>query len=247
MSLSDYKTALVTGASSGVGAACVRSLRKTGLEVLAVARRADKLAELAEETGCQALPLDLTDTDAVYAELAEREVDVLVNNAGLGRGYEGFFKSTRTEIDETIDLNVGAAIHVVRAVAAGMVTRRRGHIVHIGSIAGLYPLGFPVYGASKGALHLFAQHLRMDLKGSGVRQTEICPGRIETPFFETAFKTVEERQAFMSGFTPLQPENIADAAVFAIDTPWHVNVSLIELTPTEQVPGGAVIEAAARD
>jgi len=161
MAISDYKTALVTGASSGIGEASVKALREAGLDVVAVARREEKLAQLADATGCEALPLDLTDTDAVYAKLGDREFDILVNNAGLGRGYEGFFKSSKADIDQTIDLNVTAAIHVVRAVAAGMVTRERGHIVHIGSIAGLYPLGFPVYGGTKGAIHLFAQHLRM--------------------------------------------------------------------------------------
>ena len=247
MTISEYKTALVTGASSGVGEACVRALRKAGLDVIAVARREDKLAKLADETGCEAMSLDLTDTDAIYERLAGREIDVLVNNAGLGRGHEGFFKTSQSEIDEMIDLNVSAAIHVVRVVAEGMVMRSRGHVIQIGSVTGLYPMGFPVYGASKGAIHLFAQHLRFDLKGTGVRQTEICPGRIETAFFDGAIKTEEDRKKFMSGFTPLKPENIADAALYALDTPWHVNVSLIELTPTEQIPGGATIEEAKRD
>ena len=148
------------------------------------------------------------------------------------------------EIDEMIDLNVGAAIHVVHAVAAGMVKRGYGHIVQIGSITGLYPLGFTAYGATKGAIHLFAKNLRMELKGTRVRQTEICPGRIQTEFFDTAFKSVEEKEQFLSGFTPLMPENVAEAAMYALDTPWSVNVSMIELTATEQIPGGASIERA---
>ena len=172
----DYKTALVTGASSGIGAACVRALAAEGLAVTATARRADRLEALAAETGCTPLALDLRDTDAVYERLSGLEVDVLVNNAGLGRGYEGFLKSSKDQIDEMIEVNVSAAIHVVRAVAEGMAARTRGHIVNIGSIAGLYPIGFPVYGATKGAVHLFGQHLRIDLAGRGVRLTEICPG-----------------------------------------------------------------------
>ncbi len=242
MTIADYKTALVTGASSGIGAACVRALRQRGLRVLALARREDRLAALAEETGCEPLPLDVRDTDAIYAKLGGLEIDVLVNNAGLGRGYEGFLKSTQMDIDEMIQVNVTAAIHVVRAVAEGMAGRKRGHIVNIGSIAGLYPLGFPVYGASKGAIHLFAQHLRMDLKGTGVRLTEICPGRVGTEFFDAAMKSEEERRAFTTGFEILQPADIADAIVFAVDAPWRMNVSLIEVTPTEQSPGGATIE-----
>ncbi len=243
----DYKTALVTGASSGIGSACVRALRQQGLEVIALARREERLAELAEATGCTATVLDLRDTNAVYAKLGGLEVDVLVNNAGLGRGFEGFLKSSPTEIDEMIETNVTSAIHVVRAVAEGMADRKRGHIVNIGSIAGLYPVGFPVYGATKGAIHLFAQHLRIDLKGAGVRLTEICPGRVATEFFDTAIKSDADRQTFMSGFEALQPEDIADAIVYAISAPWRANVSMIELTPTEQSPGGMVIEAVPRD
>ena len=246
MSGPNYKTALVTGASSGIGAACVRALSAAGLEVTALARREERLSALAEETGCQTIVLDLLDKDALYGALSGRDIDVLVNNAGLGRGYEGFLNSTREEIDEMIDLNVTAAIHVVRAVAEGMARRRRGHLVNIGSIAGLYPIGFPVYGATKGAVHLFQQHLRVDLKGSGLRMTEICPGRVATEFFETAFPDETARTAFMSGFEALQPEDIADAIVYAVSAPWRVNVSTIELTPTEQSPGGVVIEAAER-
>lgn len=242
MAISDYKTALVTGASAGIGAACVRALRQRGLAVTAAARRRERLDALAEETGCETLVLDVGDTEAVYDRLKGLEVDVLVNNAGIGRGFEGFLKSTQAEIDAMIQVNVTAAIHVVRALAEGMAERKRGHIVNIGSIAGLYPVGFPVYGASKGAIHLFAQHLRVDLKGSGIRMTEICPGRIETEFFETAIKSDADREAFMGGFQILKPQDIAEAVVFAVDAPWRCNVSLIELTPTEQVPGGAIIE-----
>ncbi len=242
MPANDYKTALITGASSGIGAAATRTLSKAGFKVTALARRQERLDALAEETGCTPLVLDLKDTDAVYDALRGLDVDVLVNNAGLGRGYEGFLKSTPDEINEMIELNVSAAIHVTHAVLGGMVERGRGHMVHIGSIAGLYPLGFPVYGATKGGLHLFAQHLRMELKGSGVRQTEICPGRIATEFFDTAFKTEADRTAFMAGFEALKAEDIVEAIMYAIGTPQHVNVSLIELTPTQQMPGGAILD-----
>jgi NADP-dependent 3-hydroxy acid dehydrogenase YdfG len=241
MPIADYSTALVTGASSGFGAACVRALRQRGLAVIATARRADRLAALAEETGCTPLTLDLHDTDAVYAALGGLEVDVLVNNAGLGRGQAGFLTASPSDIDEVIQVNVAAAIHVVRAVAGGMVERRRGHIVNIGSIAGLYPIGFSIYGASKGAIHMFGQHLRIDLKGTGVRLTEICPGRANTEFFDTAFATDAERQAQRSAFELLEPDDIAAAVVFAVDAPWRTNISLIEVQPTEQIPGGVQI------
>ena len=239
--MAEYKTAVVTGASSGIGAACVRALRDRGLHTIALARREDRLAALAEATGCEPLVLDLHDRDAIYDRLGGLGIDVLVNNAGLGRGFTGFLESDRDEIEEMIDINVTAAIHVVRAVAAGMAERKRGHVVNIGSIAGLYPIGMPVYGASKGAIHLFAQHLRVDLKGTGIRLTEICPGRIDTEFFETAFDDPDKRKAFRSGFEILVPDDVAAAMLYAVTAPWRVNVSTIELTPTEQAPGGAMI------
>ena len=244
MALFEYKTALVTGASSGVGAACVRALREKDIDVVALARRDDRLAALANETGCRTMNLDLLNTDAIYAELPGLESDILINNAGLGRGYEGFLRSSAAEIDEMVDLNVTAAFHVTRVVAEGMVKRKSGHVVQIGSIAALYPIGFPVYGATKGALHMFSQHFRTELSGTGVRHTEICPGRIATEFFDEAFKTEEDRDAFLSGYSPLQPNDVAAAVLFALDAPWHVNISTIELTPTEQAPGGAIIEQA---
>jgi len=187
---------------------------------------------------------DLLDTEKIYTNLPDLGVDILINNAGLGRGYEGFLKSTANEIQEMVNLNVSAAFHVTRALAEGMAERKSGHIIQLGSIAALYPIGLPVYGGTKGALHMFSQHFRIELAGTGVRHTEICPGRIATEFFDSAFKAREDRDAFLSGYSPLQPEDVAAAALFALDAPWHVNVSTIELTPTEQVPGGAIIKEA---
>jgi len=244
MPLSEYKTVLVTGASSGVGMASVRALRGRGLDVIALARREERLEPLAEETGCRVLVQDLLDTEKIYTNLPDLGVDILINNAGLGRGYEGFLKSTANEIQEMVNLNVSAAFHVTRALAEGMAERKSGHIIQLGSIAALYPIGLPVYGGTKGALHMFSQHFRIELAGTGVRHTEICPGRIATEFFDSAFKAREDRDAFLSGYSPLQPEDVAAAALFALDAPWHVNVSTIELTPTEQVPGGAIIKEA---
>ena len=244
MPLSEYKTVLVTGASSGVGMASVRALRGRGLDVIALARREERLEPLAEETGCRVMVQDLLDTEKIYTNLPDLGVDILINNAGLGRGYEGFLKSTPNEIQEMVNLNVSAAFHVTRALAEGMAERKSGHIIQLGSIAALYPIGLPVYGGTKGALHMFSQHFRIELAGTGVRHTEICPGRIATEFFDSAFKAREDRDAFLSGYSPLQPEDVAAAALFALDAPWHVNVSTIELTPTEQAPGGAIIKEA---
>ena len=124
-----------------------------------------------------------------------------------------------------------------------MVERKRGHIINLGSIAGLYPMASSVYGGSKGAVHLINQNLRLELSGTGVRATEICPGRVETEFFDVAFSdNPEKKKEMTSGLTLLTKEDIADAIMFAINAPWRMNVSLIEITPTEQTPGGSKIE-----
>ncbi len=240
MALEDYKTALVTGASSGIGAAVVTALRARGLTVHAVARRKDRLEALAKETGCTPLVLDVRDTKALYDALGGLEVDVLVNNAGLGRGFEALFEVLPEDIDTTLCTNVVAAVHVVRAVAPGMVGRKRGHIVNVGSIAGLYPIKSSIYGASKGAVHLLSQNLRVELQGSGVRVTEICPGRVETEFFQVAVGEEAAKKVY-SGFEIMQPQDVAEAILYTLDTPWRVNVSTIEMMPTEQHAGGVAI------
>lgn len=239
MPLSDYSSALVTGASSGIGAATVRALAERGLKVHAAARRGDRLEALAAETGCTIHRLDLRDRAAVYDLLGELEIDVVVNNAGVGRGFEPLFRAAPDDIDTTIGTNVQAAIHLLRAVLPGMTRRRRGHVVNIGSVAGLYPIKSSIYGASKGAVHLLSENLRLELQGSGVRVTEICPARVATEFFDVAIDDPKIRsKAKDTGIRELQPEDIAAAIVFALDAPWHVNVNLIELQPTEQTFGG---------
>lgn len=237
MAITDYRTALVTGASSGIGEAAVRALAAEGLAVTAVARRAGRLETLARETGAKPLALDLRDTDALYAALEPLEVDVLVNNAGLGRAMDDFLAAEREDIDATIDTNVSAFLHVLRAVLPGMRARRRGHVVNIGSVAGLYPIRSPIYGASKGAVRRASQNLRIDLSGSGVRVTEVCPGRVVTGFLAAAAGEEEARRTY-GAFDELRAEDIADAIVYAVGAPWRVNVSTIEIVPTEQAFGG---------
>ncbi len=237
MALNDYKTALVTGASAGIGQAAVRAFCDAGFQVTAVARRTDRLEALADETGAVPLVLDLCDTDALYAALSPLEIDVLVNNAGLGRGMSDFLAAKKSDIDLTIDTNVSAFLHTLRAVLPGMRDRKRGHAVCIGSVAGLYPLQSPIYGASKGAVRLASQNLRIDLAGSGVRVTEICPGRVVTEFLAGAAGEEAARRTYGT-FAELQPEDIAEAIMYAVNAPWRVNVSTIEIVPTEQAFGG---------
>ena len=239
MALADYGSALVTGASSGIGAALVRRLCAHGLTVHAVARRQQRLEALAEETGCVGHVLDLRDTPRLSQIIGDLDADIVVNNAGLGRGFGKLHEARAEDIDTTIDTNVRAAIHVLRVSLPGMLSRNRGHIVNMSSVAGLYPMASPVYGASKSAVHQLSQNLRLELAGSRVRLTEICPGRVSTEFFDAAIDDPDKRAAVKNtGINELTAQDIADAVIYALDAPWRVNVSLIELQPTEQVFGG---------
>jgi len=247
MPLSDYQTALVTGASSGIGAATVRALAGRGIEVHALARRKERLEELAGETGCIPHILDLRDRDALYETLSTLDVDILIGNAGTGRGFDGLLNATPEDIDLTIGTNVQALIHVLRAVLPGMIERKRGHVVNLGSVAGLYPINSVIYGASKGAVHLVNQNLRIELKGTGVRTTEICPGRVSTEIFDASIDDPEKAAAVKNtGIEELTAGDIADAILFALDAPRRMNVNLIEIQPTEQTFGGAAFAADAR-
>ncbi len=239
MALDDYASALVTGASSGIGAAVVRALRAHGVSVHAMARRQQRLDALAEETGCVTHVLDVRDTARMFELISGLGVDIVVNNAGLGRGFGSLHEAPLEDIDTTIDTNVRAAIHVLRASLPGMLSRNRGHVVNMGSVAGLHPLASPLYGASKSAVHQLSQNLRLELAGSRVRVTEICPGRVSTEFFDAAIDDPDKRAVVkQTGINELTAEDISDAVVYALDAPWRVNVSLIELQPTEQVFGG---------
>ena len=168
-----------------------------------------------------------------------KPLNVLVNNAGVGRGFGSLADANPIDIDCTLDTNVRAAVHAVRAVLPSMIERGTGHIVNVGSMAGLYPLASAVYGASKGAVHVLSMDLRLELQGTGVRVTEICPGRVRTEFYDAALDHPKERQrAEDSGIEELTSEDIAASVIYALDAPWRVNVNRIELQPTEQIYGG---------
>lgn len=239
MPFSDYRTALVTGASSGIGAATVERLRREGLEVHALARSADALDELARRTGCIPHALDVTDTAALSA-LAERvPFDVLVNNAGIDRP-RGLLAAEPGDVDDLIDVNLRAVLHLCRLIVPGMAARDRGHVVIVSSIAGHYNFGGnSIYHATKAAVAMLARQLRVDLFGKRVRVTEICPGRVATDIFlHVHGDTPETRARFLDGFELPQAADVAEAIAFAIAQPVAVNIGRIELTPTLQVPGG---------
>ncbi|MGW3409661.1 SDR family oxidoreductase [Streptomyces sp. NPDC000888] len=243
MPFSDYRTALVTGASTGIGATVVERLAKQGLEVHAVARNADRLDDLARRTGCTSHAVDITDTAALTELLRGIEVDVLVNNAGVSRSGN-ILTADEFAIDEQVAVNIQAVLHLVRLVMPGMVERDLGHIVNISSIAAVYNFGGnTIYHATKAAVHTLSRQLRVDGYGRRIRVTEICPGRVETEIFGRLLGDMEEAQrTYYDGYESLKPEDIADAIEYAVGSPRHVNIGHLEIMPTFQVPGGLNFE-----
>lgn len=239
MPFSDYKTALVTGASTGMGAAIVERFCREGLEVHALARSADRLDALAKRTGCIPHAIDVCDLDAVTKLTQDIEFDIVVNNAGVS-SKGSILDASVDDIDTQVEVNLQAVLHIVRLTMPGMVERDRGHIVNISSIAAIYNFnGNSIYHATKAAIHALSRQLRVDATGRRVRVTEICPGRVATDIFGHVSGDIEAaRKQFIEGFELPQPSDIADAIAFAIAAPLAVNISNMEILPTLQVPGG---------
>ncbi|NBA97566.1 SDR family oxidoreductase [Pseudomonas sp. R5(2019)] len=239
MPFSDYKTALVTGASSGIGEAVVERLCAEGLQVHALARSADKLAELARRTGCIAHALDVTDLAGVTELFQAHRFDVVINNAGVDRPGS-LLKADAEGIDLLVDVNLRAVLQIARLSLPGMMARDCGHIVNISSIAAAYNFGGnATYHATKAAVSMLSRQLRVDAFGKRVRVTEICPGRVATDIFAHVHGDSEEvRKRFVEGFELPLAKDIADAIAYVIAAPIAVNVGHMEITPTLQVPGG---------
>ena len=241
------KIVLITGASSGIGAATALAFAAEGARLLLAARRAGKLAQVASsalECGAPAvhsLSLDVRDRRAVQQAIdslpAEwAEIDILVNNAGLSRGLDKLYMGDIQDWEEMIDTNVKGLLYVTRAVVPGMVVRGHGHVVNLGSTAGemTYPNG-AVYCATKAAERAINDGLRQDVLGTPIRVTTVDPGMVETDFSLVRFRGDEQRAAKVyKGVTPLTPEDIADAIVWAVSRPEHVNVARVLLTPVQQ-------------
>lgn len=239
MPFSDYKTALVTGASSGMGAAIVERFRREGLEVHALARGAAALRELAARTGCIAQVMDVSDLASVTRLTQEIQFDILVNNAGVNQPGS-ILTASASDIDLQMNVNLQAALHLVRLIMPGMVTRDCGHIVNVSSIAAIYNFGGnTTYHVTKAGLHALSRQLRVDAIGKRVRVTEICPGRVATDIFGHVSGDVQAaRKEFIDGFELPQASDIANAIAFAIAAPLAMNISNMEILPTLQVPGG---------
>ncbi|PDT46489.1 SDR family oxidoreductase [Sinorhizobium fredii] len=239
MPFSDYRTALVTGASSGIGAAIVERFSAEGLEVHAIARSAEPLRKLAERTGCVAHAIDVTDRAALEELTIRVPFDILVNNAGVDRPKK-FLEAEDGDIDLLVDVNLRAVLHLCRMVVPGMVARDRGHVINISSIAGTYNFGGnSSYHATKAGVSMLSNQLRIDAFGKRVRVTEICPGRVATDIFAHVHgDSPEIRERFIDGFELPGAKDIANAIAFAVAAPVAVNIGHIEITPTLQVMGG---------
>jgi 3-hydroxy acid dehydrogenase / malonic semialdehyde reductase len=241
------KIVFITGASAGIGAATALAFAAEGARLLLAARRTAKLAEVAAQAFERGAPavhtfeLDVRNyravQDAIDA-LPEQwaSIDILVNNAGLSRGLDKLYAGNVEDWDEMIDTNVKGVLYVSRAVVPGMVARGSGHIVNMGSTAGeiTYPSG-AVYCASKAAERAINDGLREDLLGTPIRVTSIDPGMVETDFSLVRFRGDEERAAKVyKGLTPLTPEDVADAIVWAAARPAHVNIARVSITSIHQ-------------
>lgn len=239
MPFSDYRTALVTGASSGIGAAVVERLRRENIEVHAIARSADALNDLAKRTGCISHAIDVTDRSALTELTNKVQFDILVNNAGVDRPKK-FLQADAEDIDLLVDVNLRAVLHICRLVVPGMVERDRGHVINISSIAGNYNFGGnSTYHAVKAGVAMLSNQLRIDAFGKRVRVTEVCPGRVATDIFNHVHGNDPSiRERFIDGFELPKAEDIADAIAFAIAAPVAVNIGHMEITPTLQVMGG---------
>lgn len=239
MPFSDYKKALVTGASSGIGAAIVERFRRENIEVHALARSAGALEELAQKTGCIPHAIDVTNREAIAALASEHEFDVLVNNAGVDRPKK-FLNADPEDIDLLVDVNLRAVMHICRLVVPGMVARDRGHVINITSIAGNYNFGGnSSYHATKAGVAMLSNQLRIDTFGKRVRVTEICPGRVATDIFNHVHGDDPSiRERFIEGFELPYASDIADAIAFVVAAPVSMNVGHMEITPTLQVMGG---------
>src|SRR5680860_153952 len=239
------KVALITGASSGIGKATARAFASQKIDLILCGRRQDALNELKTElsklVSVTTLRFNISDKFEVFKQIESlpkefRNIDILVNNAGNAHGLDSIQDGNTDDWDAMIDINVKGLLYVSKAIIPGMVERKSGHIINIGSTAGkeVYPNG-NVYCASKFAVDAINQAMRIDLNKAGIRVGAVNPGLTKTDFSKVRFKGDEERaQKVYEGFQPLLPEDIADIITFVVSRPYHVNIADLTVMPTAQ-------------
>lgn len=238
---------LITGATSGIGRATAMRLAKDGYRLILNGRRAVTLKKLTVyleskyKTNCESIPVDVRDYQGLkkaFLELPEewRNIGILINNAGLAAGLDPIQEGALDDWNRMIDTNIKGILHMTHLVSPGMVARKKGHIINIGSIAGkeVYPKG-AVYCASKHAVDALTKGMRQDLVPFGIKVSSVCPGAVETEFSLVRFGGDQERaDKVYDGFVPLEPEDIADVIHFIITRPAHVDIQDLLIMPTAQ-------------
>lgn len=242
--------ALITGATSGIGEACARKLHDAGYRVIITGRNEEKLCTMAREWGEEALALtfDVRDrerTETLLNNLPEewQSIDVLVNNAGLALGLDKEYEGDYNDWDTMIDTNIKGLLTVTRTIVPGMVTRGKGHVINIGSVAGdaAYANG-NVYCATKAAVKTITDGLRIDVAHTPIRVTLVKPGLVETNFSVIRFHGDNDRaDNVYKGITPLTGDDIADTVVYAVQAPAHVQIAEILVLATHQANGSIII------
>ncbi|MFT4525122.1 MAG: 3-hydroxy acid dehydrogenase/malonic semialdehyde reductase [Bacteroidia bacterium] len=240
------RTAMITGATSGIGASTARLLAKSGFNLILVGRREEQLMDIRVELVKQGAEvysgvLDVRDAQAIhdfilYMPKHWQEIDILINNAGLAVGLDTINHGKLEDWDRMIDTNVKGLLYVTKEVSQIMVERKTGHIINIGSTAGteVYANG-GVYCASKHAVHALSKAMRIDLLPHGIKVTNVAPGAAETEFSEVRFKgDVKRAKGVYDGFKPLKPEDIAEVILYALSQPEHVCLNEIVMTCTAQ-------------
>lgn len=239
------KTAIITGATSGIGRATARAFAKNNFKVIICGRREDRLVELQDElsqrTEVHTLLFDIRNKKSVFKSIESlpeefSHIDILINNAGNAHGLDPIQSGDIDDWDSMIDINIKGLLHVSRAVIPKMIERRKGHIINIGSTAAkeVYPNG-NVYCATKHAVDAINQGMRIDLNPYGIRVGAIHPGMVNTEFSSVRFKGDAERAANVyKGFEPLQAEDIADIIHFVVTRPYHINIADLVVMPTAQ-------------
>lgn len=244
------KTILITGATSGFGAACARRFTAEGWQLILTGRRVERLEVLEKELGSaviRIIPLDVRNRGQIHTAFAGLDdIDVLLNNAGLALGLEPAWEADLGDWETMIDTNTKGVVYCTREILPGMVKRNSGLIINIGSTAGSWPYpGGNVYGATKAFVQQFSRNLRADLRGTKVRVTNLAPGMAESEFSNVRFKGDDEAAAKVyRGTEPLKPEDIADIVFYLANLPAHVNVNSLEVMPVDQTWGPLVVSRA---
>lgn len=242
-----FKTALITGATSGIGKACAKKLAKKNVNLVLVARRKKELKDLKKDLknkynkiNIKILILDVRNKEEVFLKikniLKDIKIDILINNAGLALGVETLNKGNVENWEAMIDTNIKGLLYVTKAVLPHMVDNNNGHIVNLGSIAGCmtYP-GGNVYCATKAAVHALNEAINVDTLGTNIRSFVISPGAVETNFSNIRFENKkEEVKRVYEGYKPLGAKDIADFVLYVLNTPEYVNIQNALIMPTAQ-------------